>query len=214
MNDRSRSSIPKRVAIVLGCVAAVLLFVPVAALGSGLFKNFYIPAESMAPTLLKSDRMVASMWGPGTLKRGDIVIFRLGNAFYVKRIAALPGDEIGMRAGLVSLNGQPVPQRFLRRETIDDGRPMPVRRLSEQFPGEARPHEIYDSGPNLLDEYGPVRVAPGHVFVLGDNRDFSADSRVPRVEMGVEQLAIAEIRGKALFYAWGPSRRTGEAITP
>jgi len=202
-----------------GIVGALLAMLAAGALlqdvAFGYYKSFYTPAESMAPTLLVNDRFVASMRGPGELRRGDIIVFDVGGPIYVKRVAALAGDRIAMRDGVVVLNGRPVPQRLVRSERIESlGMLTEVRRLSEQFPGEAAPHEIYDSGDWSFDDMAERVVAPGHVFVLGDNRDHSADSRVPRAEMGVEQLPIADIRGRALFHTWGPSGRMGVPLTP
>lgn len=177
------------------------------------YKSFYIPSEAMEPTLLVDDRLVAAMHGPETLRRGDIIIFTVGASAYIKRVAALPGDRIEMRAGHVVLNGQPITQRYLRTDHVSpEIYGSEARRLAEQFPGEARPHEIYDMGMSAGDDMAEQRIAPGHVFVLGDNRDNSADSRFPRSEFGVEQLRIADIRGHALFRLWGPSRKLGESL--
>jgi hypothetical protein len=77
-----------------------------------------------------------------------------------------------------------------------------VRRLSEQFPGEASPHEIYDAGDSIGDHFAEVMVAPGHIFLLGDNRDHSADSRFSHDEQGLEQVALADVRGTPLFFYW------------
>jgi signal peptidase I len=177
------------------------------------YRTFYLPAESMAPTLLRNDRLVASMRGPGAPRRGDVVLLDVGDSIYVKRVAALPGDRIGMVDGVVILNGRPVAQRYLRTDHIQPGwQGSRARRLAERFPGEAAPHEIYDTGYSQGDDMAERVVAPGHVFVLGDNRDMSADSRFSREEMGVEQLPIRDIRGRALFYLWGPSGRMGEPI--
>ncbi len=177
------------------------------------YKTYYLPAEAMMPTLLRNDRLVAAMGRTQGLRRGDIILLRVGEATYIKRVAALPGDRIAMENGVVVLNGRPVAQRFVQ---VDRVRPdmygSAARRLSEQFPGEAAPHQIYDRGVSPGDEMAERRVAPGHVFVLGDNRDQSADSRYPREQHGVEQLPVDDIEGRALFYLWGPSGRTGEPL--
>jgi signal peptidase I len=196
--------------------AALLPVVAILALLSGPIpwvKPFYLPSEAMAPTLLKNDRLLASMQAPASLRRGDVILLRLGDSIYIKRIAALPGDRIAFAKGQVILNGRPVPQQPVGTELVAgyDGE-QPATRLREHFPGESGDHYIYDSGPSPEDDLAEQIVAPGHVFVLGDNRDNSADSRVPRAEMGVEQLPIGDIRGTPLFYTWGPSHKFGRAI--
>jgi signal peptidase I len=178
-----------------------------------LVRSFYIPSEAMMPTLLKNDRLVAVMRTPQPLRRGDIILFRVDASTYIKRIAGLPGDHIAFSGGKMILNGRAVPQQRVGTELLDlpEG-PQRAIRLREHFPGEEGDHFIYDLGPSAEDDFAEQVVMPGHLFVLGDNRDLSADSRVPRVEMGVEQLPISEISGTASFYTWGPSHKFGQAI--
>ncbi|HEX8623628.1 MAG TPA: signal peptidase I [Allosphingosinicella sp.] len=186
-------------------LTAIAVSWPLPGIAHRFYEPFYMPAESMAPTLLKGDRILASMRPGKALRRGEIVILDVRGNRYVKRIAGLPGDRIAMRAGVVVLNGRPVPQRPLAVETVASAwGPAGATRLEEQFPGEPGPHQIYDMGPNDIDEMAQQTVKPGHVFVLGDNRDRSADSRVPAAMDGVEQLPVEKVRGRVLFQTWNP----------
>ncbi|MET1111081.1 MAG: signal peptidase I [Allosphingosinicella sp.] len=192
--------------IIVGIAALIALFFValIGAFGSGYVRNLYLPSEAMAPTLEKGDRFIAYMDGGGSLDRGDIVLVAVGEATYVKRIAALAGDTIGVSGGIVILNGRPVAQRFLAEERRPEAPgAAPARRLAEQLPGEAAPHEILDMGPTDVDEFPEVRVPAGFVFLLGDNRDRSADSRVPRAQSGVDMLPVADVRGRPLFCTKG-----------
>jgi signal peptidase I len=194
-----------------GLLAAFVLVTavnwPLAELARSHYRSFYLPAESMTPTLAIGDRLVARMRAPATLRRGTIILLRVGNYDYIKRIAALPGDRIAMREGIVILNGRPVPQTPLGEDRVAPTMfGATARRLAEQFPGEARPHQVYDLGYSPFDDMDEVVVAPGHVFVLGDNRDQSADSRVPRAAMGIEQAPVGDIEGVAQFIYWSADR--------
>jgi signal peptidase I len=209
-----------RVVRFLGIAALIVLGLPCLALGgaigSGLVKPFYVPSESMMPTFQVNDRFLALMGRPAELRRGDIILINVRGATYNQRIAALPGDRIAMADGIVVLNGHPVAQRFVRTE------PTPVRqrtnwgpeirRLSEQFPGEAAPHEIYDSGVSNGDDFAGLLIPPDHVFTLGDNRDNSADGRIPSEQFGVGgALPFSRIEGRPWIRTWGPSNRPGQA---
>ncbi len=201
------------VAIWIGLMAA---YWPVPDIYQSYSRTFYMPAESMEPVLLVNDRFVARMRPPWDLGRGSLVLVEAPRGgIYIKRVAAIAGDRIAMRDGVVVLNGRPVAQRLVRVERRQgfSGEPVNGRRLKEQFPGEAHPHEIYDLDHTIFDDMAEQVVADGHLFLLGDNRDQSADSRVPIAEMGLEQVPRSAVRGEALFYFWGRDRsRIGEPL--
>jgi signal peptidase I len=178
------------------------------------YHSFYLPAESMEPTLNKGDRFLASMRKPKALHRGDLLMVKAEGGFtYVKRLAALPGDRISLKNGFVFINGQAVAVKPAggRRVSYPYMPATEARLYLEMFPGEASPHWIQDLGPSAEDDMPELTVAPGHVFMLGDNRDDSADSRVPATMGGLEQVPIENVIGRALFLYW-PLDKMGQSL--
>jgi signal peptidase I len=206
------------------------LLLAVLAFHSLIAKPFYIPSESMMPTLLKGDRLVVTKYPFGWSwvspsfhilphmhgrllgrmpKRGDVVIVTPpgGKSDYIKRVIGLPGDTIEMVGGLLMINGYPVkreqrPPTMIPLDpnvrcglgafplggdsrmtqfiiTARDGKQychLPTFR--ETLPN-GRSYETIDLGYyGAVDDYPKTFVPPGHVFLMGDNRDESADSRV------------------------------------
>lgn len=155
-------------------------------------------------------------------ERGDIVIVtpQGSREDYIKRVIGLPGDLIEVRDGQVILNGVPVPQKTLPPMRIpvdanapcpagqfpgalvhgDDGKDYCVLTVREEVLPNGRSHRVIDAGPSELDWYGPVRVPEDHVFLMGDNRDNSADSRAPLSARGLGgPVPFESIGGRAEF---------------
>ncbi|GIL39376.1 signal peptidase I [Roseiterribacter gracilis] len=182
---------------------------------------FEIPSGSMLPTLQIGDRILASKFAygwsrfspPVTLpgpngrlsfsdpKRGDVVVFvhpRQGNV-WVKRVIGLPGDEVALLHGRLRINNVEVQRERVGVSQLEThGVRMPVTEYRETLPGAASSHAIWlvkDDAP--LENWGPVRVPPGKLLMLGDNRDDSADSRVSLDDGGVGLLPIENVLGRA-----------------
>ena len=141
-----------------------------------VLEAFYIPSESMVPKLLVGDRVfvnkfVYRFWEP---ERGDIVVFQSVEGEgedLIKRVIGAPGDRVAIINGVLHVNGEPQEESYVR-----DGRPL-------------------DSGPN-----GPTRVPEGTVFVMGDNRANSRDSRF------FGPVPVENIEGEAFVIFWPPWR--------
>jgi len=185
-----------------------------------VFQPFKIPSGSMIPTLLVGDHLLVNKFVYGTkipftdieifpiekIKRGDVIVFTYPNnerdrskngLYYIKRVVGLPGDEIDLNGRNLIINGEEVPIEY--EGTYSD------KRNSEQFDeyredlfGEEHT-VIFRKGKENTNRgsYIPVTKVPeGDVFVMGDNRDNSQDSRF----WGF--VPIENIAGKAFIIHW------------
>ena len=160
-----------------------------------------------------------------TPERGDVVVFEgPGGADVVKRVIGLPGDTVAVEAGRLILNGKPVPRQrtddyvmpispnspcrvvppavAMTRPTAEGGQGCVYPAYRETLPG-GRSYVVLDqTDAALADNFGPVTVPQGGVFVMGDNRDDSLDSRY-RVEAGgMGFVPVDRIVGRAERAFW------------
>jgi len=209
-------------------IAVIVLIVFAAK--TAIAEPFYVPSGSMEPTLLIGDELVATKFpygysvaslpsflvlpnSPRVLaalpKRGDVVVFRWPgdrSQVWVKRVIGLPGDRIGLRDGRGWINGIPVGIRPVGSGEVEteDGGAVSAARFVEILPG-GHEHPIYKVvAHGEYDNMSDLVVPPGNLFVMGDNRDNSADSRVQVRAGGVGLLPVEDLVGRveAVVGSW------------
>ena len=169
------------------------------------FEPYVIPSGSMIPTLLIHDHILVNKLSYGVRvpfssqwlvhfeqpERGDVIVFKSveqDDIFIVKRVIGIPGDKITIETdGTLIINGAAVPRRVMTKaETAKylaewpESARGPFLERSE-FAKETLDHHEHVTISDLerhTKPEGPFRVSPGQLFMMGDNRDNSSDSRV------------------------------------
>lgn len=158
-----------------------------------IVQAFKIPSGSMLPTLQIGDHILVNkfiygvrlpffdLWllGPWTPRRGDIIVFKYPydeSRDFIKRVIGLPGDVVEVQDKQVYINGQPIEEPY----AIYKDPPLP-----------SNPHSIRDF-------FGPITIPEGKLFVLGDNRDHSQDSRF----WGFLDLHKLEGEAFVIYWSW------------
>ena len=145
-NKKKKSSLREMVEVIV--TALVLAFL----IKTFVVGNFWIPSESMVPTIEVNDKVIVtnfSYWFEGP-KRGDVIVFRYpldNKKDYIKRCIGLPGETVEFRDSKLYVNGQLVEEPYLPEGLV-------------------------------FEDYGPIEVPEGQYFMCGDNRNHSSDSRV------------------------------------
>lgn len=152
--------------IVSGLVAFVLI--------SYVMRTYFIPSESMLPTLQKRDYILVNkfIFRFKPPRRNNVIVFIPPipgeSRHFIKRVIGLPGEEIKVEGGRVFVDGKPLDEPFIKEPP--------------------------------KGSYGPRKVEPGSLFVMGDNRNDSDDSR----SWGL--LPMKRVEGKAIFIFWPLTR--------
>lgn len=159
-------------------------------------RTFRLASSNMEPSIHEGDLFFADLtrYRGAAPVRGDVVLFeREGRpgSWSVARVIALPGEEILVRNKRVLLNGQPFSDRWAHHSD-----PV-VHPINALFPGPLRQRDQY-----------PARIVPeGTVFLMGDSRDNSYDSRF------LGPVAVSALRGRVLFIYWSSDEtRIGRAL--
>lgn len=185
-----------------------------------IVQPFKIPSGSMIPTLLIGDHLLVSKFIYGTeipftekrmlpfsnIKRGDVIVFTYPNyendpskkgIDYIKRVIGVPGDTVDVRGRNLYINGEEIPLKFLG-DFQDERSGMEYDEYQENLLGKKH-LVIYLKGKEATEKgsYLPVAKVPqGRVFVMGDNRDNSQDSRF------WGYVPIENIAGRAFIIHW------------
>jgi signal peptidase I len=191
-------------AIILWCVVSVASSAGSSTLTRTSYRTFYIASVSMAPTFIKNEKIVADMrWR--TPQIGNILmVLDKDGVTRIYRVAAIGGQTFAMRNGVPIIDGHPATQAYAGEMTIaDTGMDEESgRRMHEHFPGETGSHDILQLSGYPQDDVAPVRIPAGSLYLLGDDRDLSADSRIPYSLNGVGIVPVSAIIGRPLYIAW------------
>jgi signal peptidase I len=191
---------------------------------------FNIPSGSMIPTLLVGDFLFVSKFSYGYSRyslpfglplfegrifgrmpeRGDVAVFKLpkdNRTDYIKRVVGLPGDRVQMIGGILHINGTPV-RRQPAGTVVDSewGQRMEVRRYIETLPNGRRHYIAERRDDDYNDNTREFLVPEGHLFMMGDNRDNSQDSRVMDA-VGFVPMVNLVGRAEFLFFSIDDSAR-------
>ncbi|MQY12246.1 hypothetical protein SRB5_23790 [Streptomyces sp. RB5] len=161
------------VAVALGCV----LFLGGFAWAAVLYQPYTVPTDSMSPTVVGGQKVLAERISADEVRRGDVVVFQdatWGTAPEVKRIVGLGGDEVRCcdAEGRLTVNGKPVEEPYL------------------------------DGGVMTTEQHFSTRVEKGRLFLLGDNRGISIDSADRLTEQAQGSVPVSAVKGRVDATAW------------
>ena len=162
----------------------------------------------------------------GLPKRGDVAVFRVpgSDEDYVKRVIGLPGDTVAVQDGMIIINGKPIPRRsegtfamgisdnspcrvvggaMAMTGQTDDGQPACLYPVYRESLPDGRSYRVIDQVDNpRADDFSTTKVPEGTLFLMGDNRDDSLDSRFSREEGGIGFVPLENVVGRAMTVFW------------
>ena len=186
------------------------------------FEPFNIPSGSMIPTFLVGDYLFVSKYSYGYSRfsmplapdvfngrifgrvpaRGDVVVFKFPHDTsidYIKRVIGLPGDKIQVKAGQLYINGTLAPRKLVGEYVEnEEGRRTIATQYIETLPNGLQHPILKEQDVGYMNNTPEFQVPADHVFVMGDNRDNSSDSRVMD-SSGVGYVPIENLVGRAEF---------------
>ena len=175
-----------------------------------VIEAFKIPSGSMLPTLEVGDHIFVNkfiygpmiplttrkLFQPSHPKIGDVIVFKYPEDLsqnYIKRVVAGPGDHLKVVSGSVYVNGSKYKSHSASEGYVLEGDCRAVLGTRSVETLGSVSHEVFDTGRTTKDDFDMVEVPEGHVFVMGDNRDHSDDSR----SWGF--VPYGNVKGKAMF---------------
>ncbi len=179
---RTRKSLVEWVIVIVGAIGLALL------IKTFLFQAYYIPSPSMTPTLYEGDRILVNKlsYKLHSVNRGDLIVFDTpeagGNDDLIKRVIGLPGEFVVVEDGRIEIDGGLLLEPYLPLNTDINSFSTPANCVN-------RPNE--NSGCRIPDE---------HVFVMGDNRSNSRDSRF------FGPVPVEDVEGRAFIRVWPASK--------
>ena len=159
-------------------------------------RSFEVPSASMAPGLIVGDHVYADLTAYRSSRpaRGDLVVFAAPEnpkVIVMKRVIGLEGEVIELRDKQVLLDGRPLADPWGRHTDPKVHHRIPMK----------------PEGSDTRDNFGPLRIPAGTVFLLGDARDNSYDSRF------FGPVPLSSLRGRLLYVYWSPDRsRIGKSL--
>ncbi|MCH2620042.1 MAG: signal peptidase I [Acidimicrobiales bacterium] len=175
---KTRKSILEWVVVIVGAVGLALL------IKAFLFQAYYIPSPSMNPTLFEGDRILVNKlsYKLHSVNRGDLIVFDTpeasGKDDLIKRVIGLPGEFVNVEEERIEIDGGLLLEPYLP--------------LSSNIKSFATPVNCV----NRPDENYGCRIPDDHVFVMGDNRSNSRDSRF------FGPVPIEDVKGRAFIRVW------------